>query len=508
MDVAVIILGNNNTFYEFSSVNINDLIKHYQGDELPHDIKKPSDYGEYELKPQVVLNTRKRKRNHMRNKSLQMDKEFIDHNSHEQIEILDNDEDDEGEEEEDNYIKDTPKKMHITNSSTDSGVISTSSIKRSKLGDNIQSQSKDNNVDGQTRMQFRNLYDVTDHNEINGSSPFTPSNSMSFQSQTGPNFYNQSQSTLCPQSNKSIPNISTSSSLSHNSRKEHTQSLPSSGEQKRATYSSRPVLRVQIPSNNGSITMNQTSPDLNTGQKTTQLSIKLHGPVGLPDSTNSENNIPSNIVSQINNSSLPIDKHGDNASNHTPGMLNSGFLYNGLPSSIVPSPSIQQYFSTPLQPLASNMHNTLASLQHPHSYTMHKSLQHGKLDDGNDIESNNHSNNHHTTLHKVGILQPSADVNSATAYGPPTGSLPSKFVHDLMVQSPSNAMGMFQEWPFSVSGRIAVSGEANMSPSFSQLNSANLGLTPYLNHTQTPSGHRFFNFNESTDQDKEQDKKS
>lgn len=48
VDIAVIILGSNNTFYEFSSVDTNDLIYHYQNDKnLLHEVKDPSDYGDF-----------------------------------------------------------------------------------------------------------------------------------------------------------------------------------------------------------------------------------------------------------------------------------------------------------------------------------------------------------------------------------------------------------------------------------------------------------------------------
>ncbi|EJS44726.1 smp1p [Saccharomyces arboricola H-6] len=63
VDIAVIILGSNNTFYEYSSVDISNLITVHQNNaDLPHNIIEPSDYGEYVKKPRVVLNERKRRR--------------------------------------------------------------------------------------------------------------------------------------------------------------------------------------------------------------------------------------------------------------------------------------------------------------------------------------------------------------------------------------------------------------------------------------------------------------
>lgn len=57
VDVALIILGHNNTFYEFSSVDTNDLLDHYQNDKsLLHDIKDPSFYGKNFAKKKCIHN--------------------------------------------------------------------------------------------------------------------------------------------------------------------------------------------------------------------------------------------------------------------------------------------------------------------------------------------------------------------------------------------------------------------------------------------------------------------
>lgn len=57
MDIAVIILGSNNTFYEFSSVDTDDLIDHYQNDKnLLHEVKEPSDYGDFQKNASVNIN--------------------------------------------------------------------------------------------------------------------------------------------------------------------------------------------------------------------------------------------------------------------------------------------------------------------------------------------------------------------------------------------------------------------------------------------------------------------
>lgn len=52
VDIAVIILGSNNTFYEYSSVDMSNLLNvHQNNTDLPHNIIEPSDYGDYVKKP-------------------------------------------------------------------------------------------------------------------------------------------------------------------------------------------------------------------------------------------------------------------------------------------------------------------------------------------------------------------------------------------------------------------------------------------------------------------------
>ncbi|CAI4059019.1 hypothetical protein N7582_001266 [Saccharomyces uvarum] len=63
VDIAVIILGTNNTFYEYSSVDMGNLISVHQNNaDLPHNVIEPSDYGDYVKKTHVVLNEKKRRR--------------------------------------------------------------------------------------------------------------------------------------------------------------------------------------------------------------------------------------------------------------------------------------------------------------------------------------------------------------------------------------------------------------------------------------------------------------
>ncbi|CDK24773.1 unnamed protein product [Kuraishia capsulata CBS 1993] len=52
-DLAVIIIGNNHKLFEYSSVDMDDLLTRYSGYDQPHEQKTPKDYGDYEKKSRV-----------------------------------------------------------------------------------------------------------------------------------------------------------------------------------------------------------------------------------------------------------------------------------------------------------------------------------------------------------------------------------------------------------------------------------------------------------------------
>lgn len=68
-EVSLIILGANNTFYEYSSVAVDDLMKYYNDDKtLRHVVKHPSDFGNFEQREFVTLNKNVRRRNYAKNR--------------------------------------------------------------------------------------------------------------------------------------------------------------------------------------------------------------------------------------------------------------------------------------------------------------------------------------------------------------------------------------------------------------------------------------------------------
>lgn len=60
IDIAVLIVGPNNTIYEFSSVDLDDLMKHYNDDKsFSHSYKNPSDFGNYDRRDCVLSTIKK-----------------------------------------------------------------------------------------------------------------------------------------------------------------------------------------------------------------------------------------------------------------------------------------------------------------------------------------------------------------------------------------------------------------------------------------------------------------
>ncbi|CCH40710.1 Translation initiation factor IF-2 [Wickerhamomyces ciferrii] len=111
VDLAVIILGNNNSkFYEYSSVNSNELINKFQDKRFVHEIKAPSDYGDYETKSRVRGN----KVSHTRNTSTNSFSMSIDEDDESEGEG-ENDEDEDDEDEEEEESKPAPKRRKKDN---------------------------------------------------------------------------------------------------------------------------------------------------------------------------------------------------------------------------------------------------------------------------------------------------------------------------------------------------------------------------------------------------------
>lgn len=186
----------------------------------------------------------------------------------------------------------------------------------------------------------------------------------------------------------------------------------------------------------------------------------------------------------------------------------NGFLYNGLNSGFVASPSVAQYYATPLQ--AQNANAPMLQVQNPQNYLMQRQLQYAQ----HQHQLHQQQRQHAQTLQRQQMQQrpdqqPGVDQNSA----PLTGSLPSKFAHDLIVQSPNTSIGgMFQDWPFPPN--TGTMGRSNstlpqLQNGQTHSNNGSSGLSPYINVSQTPTS-KTFNFGDNSatyNSEKRQDEK-
>ena len=569
VDVAVIILGHNNTFYEFSSVDTNDLIRHYQGDDLPHDIKGPGDYGDYVKKERVVLNP-SRKRNtgsrnmpgpsstdssaimgsdmrpakrQLRNKiSSSIDGASVsgslsngtlhdhdddededddddDEDMHEDDDLIgadEDDEDDDNEEEEDDEVDNEDgagEKDGITSNGKNVNISRGTGVgkagknrKRARRSDRSSSKNgmhstntssealtsndtSENRHGSDSRFATVNSASATSLNSISGrQSPFSDMKSTTLSKQQNVsnmelkfnplqehvqrqfhNLYNSKEPRLgTPVIQPQMMNSGfLRNSMGHlqdgsdGSSKLNVQSpmtalrtmmggattpspteevnqasasqkpsVPSNAHQQhdkmRQQYSQqkRPVLRVEIPTSNAATAI-KSDGDSGTSD-------------GHPKSANDPQRTPSNVISQALSSSPVVgDKPRTSANSGT----NTGFLYNGLASSFAASPSVPLYFATPLQ--AQNNATSMLQIQNPQNYLMQRQLQYAQQQ--HQLQQNRTQVNQPQAGRNSGQTQTTMEQNS----GPLTGSLPSKFAHDLIVQSPNTSIGgMFQEWPF------------------------------------------------------------
>ena len=150
------------------------------------------------------------------------------------------------------------------------------------------------------------------------------------------------------------------------------------------------------------------------------------------------------------------------------------------------SPAFPSYLATPLQGQVNNAN-------HGPPYSGLKQLQ---------------INQHHTPQppSQVPHPQPTEPPN-----GPFTGSLPSKFAHDLMVPSPNTAMSMsmFQDWTLGPASAKTAPNAPATNPQCTatpapNYNNGSSGLTPYMMVNQTPLANRFFSFTADSSEDKNQ----
>lgn len=503
VEVSVIILGSNNTFYEFSSVDTDDLIKHYKRKDLPHDIKTPADYGDYIKKSKVVLSDRKkRKQASFFSEPVSKVPAALKSKGEDDDDDLDDDMIQNGNDLDGEIPSNDSQQSSKTGVQT-FGLDGRLLKKRFRSGDN----SKFNFLQQHVQKKFHNLYNAAstyvDQQEpqsqrhvVQAGSPHASKDTIpsslvspptSQSSAMGPSVASApSHQHQQVQDSSMLPAFQKSYNPYHPSERLQSQNtsappLPvqepihiSQHQQPTLTKQvTRPVLRVHIPTSNstGSIKSSSTSNNINEGGAVIKNSHDTDGtPVSALDPAISINNI---VIDRSKNYLLPSE--------------GTGMPHNNPPFAFDVSPSMRQYFASPLQNVAhTNNNDMMPSLQttlfqpagrHPNSISICKSQQ----------------------------AEPSV--------GPMLGFLPSKYVSDLMVASPTNAsITMFHEWPFNrvPQNQNSTAFNTNQDSLHNNLPNSGASLTSYINTSmQTPLVGRYFNFpTESQSEEKQNEDKT
>ncbi|ONH80884.1 Transcription factor RLM1 [Saccharomyces cerevisiae] len=517
VDIAVIILGSNNTFYEFSSVDTNDLIYHYQNDKnLLHEVKDPSDYGDFHKSASVNINQ----------DLLSAQMKLLSPTA--LISKMD------GSEQNKRHPENAlPPLQHLKRLKPDPLQISRTpqqqqqqqSISRSYHSSMYNLNQPSSSSSSPSTMDFPKLPSFQ-NSSFNGRPPPISISPNKFSKP----FTNASSRT--PKQEHKINN----SGSNNNDNSNYTQSPPNSLEDSiqqtvkaRRKLSARPVLRVRIPNNNFSSnsaipsepsSASSTSANGNSmgssqimkenktsrSSKISPLSASASGPLTLQKGNNGR------VVIKLPNANAP------NGSNNGNGSNNNNHPYPFGSGSSPLFSATQPYIATPLQP--SNIPG--GPFQQNTSFLAQRQTQQYQQ-----MSFKKQSQTVPLTTTLTG-RPPSTFSGPETSNGPPTGSLPSKFVHDLMSNSPNvSSISIFPDCnngndnnsnnsnnsyysnneDAPVNG-AAISEHTTDGDSNNQSNSStydaaatayngNTGLTPYINTAQTPLGTKFFNF--STD---------
>lgn len=511
VDVTLLILGHNNTFYEFSSVDTQDMINHYNNDKrLLHDAKDPSFYGKnFVQKQAVTLNNNKSRKTHSRQPS----KDFITSSS-----------------------SSTASSTHINESSSDSEDEDTikenkhisTAVKRKLLS---KSDNDDHHLNKKFRIELNNNNHSTSHIQTRVQKQFKElhhKNSVS----------NIIETNISPPSNE----IKSSPDSIHSSSKK---------------LSNRPVLRVKIPQNNvviggGDTIKSEPSPSTNQnvyGNTSPQHYKKIS------NNNNTNNNSSNNKSNTISPTTLsmeqPIQKNtikskDTTAKNNlkipatttTSTNTNNNFQFNG---GLPPLSAMSPYIATPLQ--SSNFHSINNKTTHNNNNNNNNPISPLIPSRSFNLQQQTHSQRYTQQQQQQQIIpgRSSSPLNATYPSQDPTngtqqqqqGNLPSKYVNDLMIPSPT----VFQDWNFNIQSAGPLTANQNQNQNQTQNNkfvvptnttlttnnslnqgnnnntsgydpsNGNTGLTPYIGTGQTPLTSRFFNFPTSNINSPDTDKK-
>ncbi|QHS76645.1 Rlm1p [Saccharomyces paradoxus] len=509
VDIAVIILGSNNTFYEFSSVDTNDLIYHYQNDKnLLHEVKDPSDYGDFHKNASVNIN-QELLRSSITNKPSKSSVAGMNH--------TENDDDENNEEEEDGHVnfgRDPNTRLNTkasdrNPSNTQLKLLSPTALISKMDGSDHNKRHPENalpplqrlkrlkpdplqiNRNSQQQQHIPRPYHSNMYNLNQPSSSSSSPSTMdfpklpSFQNSSftarpppisiSPNKFSKPFTNATSRTPKQEQKINGNSSNT-NDNSTYTQSPPNSLEDSiqqtvkaRRKLSARPVLRVRIPNNNFSSnsaipsepsSASSTSANSNTmgssqimkenkasrSSKISPLSASASGPLTLQKGNNGR------VVIKLPNANGPNGSSNNNGNNNN----NPNHPYPFVSGSSPLFSATQPYIATPLQP--SNIPGGPFQQNASSFLAQRQTQQYQQMS----FKKQSQTVPLSTTL--TG-RPPSTFSGPETNNGPPTGSLPSKFVHDLMSNSPNvSSISMFPDW--SMGPNSAKPGNTNSSGTF------------------------------------------
>lgn len=494
VDITVLIVGPNNTLYEFSSVDTNDLIDHYINDKsMTREVKDPSDFGSYTKRKSLIsenlINSDSSNDHISKKRRLSIDNHNHSYLSHDSDE---NDTNDSNEEDDDTGNS----TIHNNNNNKTNNNTSNKNLKSLKLNktttrlrnqtNHDSNQSKHSSKSFQ-KLRDRDLKDLKVKSEtiifnnplqdqiqkqIEGFRTFSSATNSSIRSSShtdlnasaisGPSMLNLTDESQHNQNKIKQENHANSLSLSNEQRTNLTTTRNTSiasnqdiDKTKKSTM--RPVLRVEIPNNNiisnDSIQSEPSSTTLTNIYSNNGSSQYFRKSNNNNGKSIGNNNIKTDSpLSATSNGALTLDKRGDISKFGLKAPTNTTFSFsNGLPPLFSSTSTVPPYIATPLQ--GTNNNNSLAFSSNNSSSPIQAQMLPNQRQ--SPINQSQRYNQHITLnppqINSNRILSPTGGltkigVQDHMMNGPTTGSLPSKFANDLMMPSPSGSMSMFQDW--------------------------------------------------------------
>lgn len=433
VDLAVIILGHNNTFYEFSSVDMRELLDQYLNNtDLAHEAKDPSSYGDYGKKSRIHVNSRQnsttrqqrlsssRSGQRSNNKHKRAYSELVtetDIRDHEEQGFPDISEDTLASREYNHYAK-------MSNHDTDSDIGSDI--------DNLEGIKREMSV---RSLAFKNNSEIFTDNSCqesrSGSTPevVMPSiqpNTVQNEPVSSKDLRSDNKNLLVKNASKFRPSlrvdIPNPSADPHNNLQAVNQN---------SDYDECVSTRQDNHIAQDSYRQGRTYSMLNSGSYG-PITSKLTGNSNFLNANNQERHNSTSGAENLNrtmrNNTLGVNPYSSNsqsftsASNRLMPMVRQQQLPNPRLSS---SPIISEF------PINQSRNSSQAIPPMPVSTTASDTTQYN-------ITNFSNMTNPYSSQGYV--------PSSTMSQGPPTGSLPSKFVQDLMVPSPNTSISMFNDW--------------------------------------------------------------